>query len=147
MNRSLSQFLNVQISAPSSPIHMFFLEYFQQNSKVMCLFHWEFDKVPFKAVNNTGFDVGLKTSAQCLLVLMKGREQPLTYPPKMENKAVYHQNITLLQNTYVHKFRTVYKQKHDKIFRCKRLSTGANFVHVYLEIWDKGIQKFNKFSM
>ena len=35
----------------------------------------------------------------------------------------------------------------DKIFRCKCLSTGANFVHVYLEIWDKGLLKFNKFSM
>ena len=36
----------------------------------------------------------------------------------------------------------------DKIFRRKRLSTGgAKFVHVYLEIWDKGILKFNKFSM
>ena len=40
--------------------------------------------------------------------------------------------------------------KQDIIFRCKRLSTqctGANFVHVYLEIWDTGILKFNKFSM
>ena len=27
----------------------------------------------------------------------------------------------------------------DKIFRRKRLSTGAEFVHVYTEIWDKGI--------
>ena len=36
--------------------------------------------------------------------------------------------------------------KQDKIFRRKRLSTGANFVHVYIEIWDKGILKFNKFS-
>ena len=35
----------------------------------------------------------------------------------------------------------------DKIFRRKRLSTSANFVHVYIEIWDKGIPKFNKFSM
>ena len=35
----------------------------------------------------------------------------------------------------------------DKIFRLKRLSTGANFVHVYIEIWDKEILKFNKFSM
>ena len=35
----------------------------------------------------------------------------------------------------------------DKIFRSKRLSTCATFVHVYLEIWDKGILKFNKFSM
>ena len=35
----------------------------------------------------------------------------------------------------------------DKIFRRKRLSTGAEFVHVYTEIWDKGILKFNKFSM
>ena len=35
----------------------------------------------------------------------------------------------------------------DKIFRCKRLSTGTNFVHVYIKIWDKGILKFNKFSM
>ena len=24
----------------------------------------------------------------------------------------------------------------DKIFRRKRLSTGANFVHIYIEIWD-----------
>ena len=31
-------------------------------------------------------------------------------------------------------------------FRRKRLSTGSN-VHVYMEIWDKGILKFNKFSM
>ena len=29
--------------------------------------------------------------------------------------------------------------RQDEIFRRKRLSTGANFVHVYLEIWDKGI--------
>ena len=35
----------------------------------------------------------------------------------------------------------------DKIFRCKCLSTGANFVHVYIEIRDKGILKFNKFSL
>ena len=35
----------------------------------------------------------------------------------------------------------------DEIFRRKRLSTGENFVLVYLEIWDKGILKFNKFSM
>ena len=34
-----------------------------------------------------------------------------------------------------------------KIFRHKRLSTGANFVHVHLEIWDKIILKLNKFSM
>ena len=40
-----------------------------------------------------------------------------------------------------------YYDKQDEIFRRKRLSTGANFVHVYLEIWDKGILKFNKFSM
>ena len=31
--------------------------------------------------------------------------------------------------------------------RRKRLSTGSNFVHVYIETWDKGILKFNKFSM
>ena len=37
--------------------------------------------------------------------------------------------------------------KQDKIFRRKRLSTGANFVHVYLEIWGRGIQKNYKFSM
>ena len=35
----------------------------------------------------------------------------------------------------------------DKIFRRKRLSSGANFVHVYIEIWGKSILKFNKFSM
>ena len=35
----------------------------------------------------------------------------------------------------------------DKIFRRKRLSTGANFVHVFIEIWDKDILKFNKFSV
>ena len=29
----------------------------------------------------------------------------------------------------------------------RRLSTGENFIHVYLEIWDKGILKFNKLSM
>ena len=37
--------------------------------------------------------------------------------------------------------------EQDKIFRRKRLSAGANFVHVYMEIWDKGILKINKFSM
>ena len=37
--------------------------------------------------------------------------------------------------------------EQDKLFRRKRLSTGANFVHVYLEIWNMGILKFNKFSM
>ena len=37
--------------------------------------------------------------------------------------------------------------EQDRIFRCKRLSTGASFVHVYSEIWDKGILKLNKFSM
>ena len=31
--------------------------------------------------------------------------------------------------------------------KTKRLSTGANFAHVYIEIWDKGILKFNNFSM
>ena len=41
----------------------------------------------------------------------------------------------------------VYYKQQDKIFRRKCLSTGANFVHVYIEIWDKGILKFNKFSM
>ena len=39
------------------------------------------------------------------------------------------------------------EMKQGQIFRRKRLSTGANFVHVYIEIWDKGILKFNKFSM
>ena len=39
------------------------------------------------------------------------------------------------------------KQYKTKIFIRKRLSTGANFVHVYLEIWDTGILKFDKFSM
>ena len=40
---------------------------------------------------------------------------------------------------------TKVSSKMNKIFRRKRLSTGANFVHVYIEIWDKGILKFNKF--
>ena len=31
----------------------------------------------------------------------------------------------------------------DKIFRRKRLSTGKNFVHVYIEISDNYILKFN----
>ena len=35
----------------------------------------------------------------------------------------------------------------DKILRRKRLSTGTNFVHVYIEIRDKGILKFNEFSI
>ena len=39
------------------------------------------------------------------------------------------------------------KKQQDKMFRRKRLSTGTNFVHIYIEIWDKGILKFNKFSM
>ena len=39
------------------------------------------------------------------------------------------------------------KKPQDKIFRRKkRLSTSANFVHAYLEIWDTGILKFNKLS-
>ena len=33
----------------------------------------------------------------------------------------------------------------NKIFRRKRLSTDANFVHVYLEIWEKGILTFSNF--
>ena len=41
----------------------------------------------------------------------------------------------------------VYDYKQDKLFRHKRLSTGANFVHVCIEIWDKGILKFNQISM
>ena len=39
------------------------------------------------------------------------------------------------------------KYTQDKIFRRKRLSTGSSFIHVYIEIWDKGLLKFNKFSM
>ena len=39
------------------------------------------------------------------------------------------------------------KTIQNRIIRRERLSTGANFVHVYLEIWDKGILKFNKFSI
>ena len=34
----------------------------------------------------------------------------------------------------------------DKISSRKRLNTDACFVHVYLEIWDKGILKFSKCS-
>ena len=41
----------------------------------------------------------------------------------------------------------IFNFKQDKIFRRKRLSTGANFVHVYIEIWVKGILKFNKLSL
>ena len=37
--------------------------------------------------------------------------------------------------------------RQDKILRRKRLITGANFIHVYKEIWDKGKVKFHKFSM
>ena len=43
--------------------------------------------------------------------------------------------------------RGLFKKKQDEIFRRKRLSTSANFVHVYFEIWDKGILKLNKFSI
>ena len=39
------------------------------------------------------------------------------------------------------------QQFQDKIFRRKRLSSGTNFVHVYIETWDKGILNFNKFSV
>ena len=45
---------------------------------------------------------------------------------------------------------TCYKDRNktqDEIFGRKRLSTGSNFVHIYMEIWDKGILKFNKFSV
>ena len=35
----------------------------------------------------------------------------------------------------------------DKILRRKRLSTGANFVHFYLEIHGTRVLKFNKFSI
>ena len=41
----------------------------------------------------------------------------------------------------------VLMELQDKLFRRKRLSTGANFVHVYTEIWDKDILKFNKCSV
>ena len=44
-------------------------------------------------------------------------------------------------------FYYLYKRQQDKIFRRKRPSTGANFVYVYMEIGDKGILKFNTFSM
>ena len=37
--------------------------------------------------------------------------------------------------------------RQDRVFRRKRLNTGANFVYIYSEIWDTGILKFNKFSM
>ena len=37
--------------------------------------------------------------------------------------------------------------QQDEIFRSKCLSSSANLVQVYLEIWDKDILKFNKFSM
>ena len=36
------------------------------------------------------------------------------------------------------------EMKLYKIFKRKRLSTAANCVYVYIEIWDKGILKFNK---
>ena len=49
------------------------------------------------------------------------------------------------QQTY--KERRTITEGQDKIFRRKRLSIGENFVHVYIEIWDKGILKFNKYSM
>ena len=63
-------------------------------------------------------------------------------PEYMTNKL-----IVMLQ-THSLKLRSEqYKIIQDKVFRRKRLSTGANFVHVYLEIRDTGILKFNKFSM
>ena len=34
-----------------------------------------------------------------------------------------------------------YKKQQDKIFRRKRLGTDANFVNVYIEIWDNGYTK------
>ena len=37
--------------------------------------------------------------------------------------------------------------KQDKIFRRKRLSTGVNFVHVYIEIWDKVYSNLFNFSI
>ena len=42
---------------------------------------------------------------------------------------------------YMYKHKTKYLDV--EIFRRKHLSTGANFVHVYIEIWDKQILKFN----
>ena len=55
-----------------------------------------------------------------------------------------HQMWNILQGVFEMCFNGIIQ---DKIFRRKRLSTGANFVHVYKEVWDKGILKFNKFSM
>ena len=53
----------------------------------------------------------------------------------------------IIEKQFEHGKRSSNKNIQDEIFRRKRLSTGANFVHVYLEIWDKGILKFNKFSI
>ena len=48
--------------------------------------------------------------------------------------------LLYIESTYADK-------QQVKLFRRKRQSTGANFVHAYIETWDKGILKFNKFSM
>ena len=53
----------------------------------------------------------------------------------------------MLHSLFAKAYLCQYKGLQDKIFRRKRQSTGTNFVHVYIEIWDKGILKFNKFSM
>ena len=62
-----------------------------------------------------------------------------------ENYTSKSQKYTLSSISNLKQYCDSYIQ--DKIFRRKRLSTGANFVHVYLEIWDMGILKFNKFPI
>ena len=41
----------------------------------------------------------------------------------------------------------IYQILQEKIFRRKRLSTGANFVHVYIQIWDKVYLNLFNFSI
>ena len=55
-----------------------------------------------------------------------------------------HRKIMTLMSHEV-KSKEENKLVQDKIFRRKRQSTDANFVHVYIETWDKGVLKFNKF--
>ena len=55
-------------------------------------------------------------------------------------------DANLVQKVSVVVWRCCLKVTQDKIFRRKRLSIGANFVHVYIEIWDKGILKLINFQ-
>ena len=64
------------------------------------------------------------------------------------NTSVLEVNLTKIkdQKTESHNLLSISFHK-IKYLDMNIWDTGANFVHDYIEIWDKSILKFNKFSM